>query len=75
VSPKGDGVHRPLRGVSGSRERAVFPGRAYRITMRALPRLPRELARRQAARSAARLRNTVKGAASAPDRPGGEVRA
>jgi uncharacterized protein len=42
----------------------VFPGRAYRIAMRALPLVPRELSRRQAARSAARLRTT----AGAPDR-------
>ena len=42
----------------------VFPGRAYRIAMRALPLVPRELSRRQAARSAARLRT----AADAPDR-------
>jgi uncharacterized protein len=34
----------------------VFPGRAYRIAMRALPLLPRPLSRRQAARSAIRLR-------------------
>jgi short-subunit dehydrogenase len=46
----------------------VFPGRAYRIAMRALPLLPRELSRRQAARSATRLRSTAKGAANAPDR-------
>ncbi len=39
----------------------VFPGRAYRITMRALPLLPRKLARRQAARSATRLRGTARG--------------
>jgi uncharacterized protein len=49
----------------------VFPGRAYRIAMRALPLLPRELSRRQAARSATRIRSTTKGRASAPDRPGG----
>jgi short-subunit dehydrogenase len=41
----------------------VFPGRAYRIAMRALPLLPRELSRRQAARSATRIRSTAKGAA------------
>ena len=35
----------------------VFPGRAYRIAMRALPLLPRSLQRRQAAQSAARLRS------------------
>ena len=34
----------------------VFPGRAYRMVMRALPLLPREVSRRQAARSAARIR-------------------
>jgi short-subunit dehydrogenase len=34
----------------------VFPGRAYRVAMRLLPLLPRGLRRRQAARSAARLR-------------------
>ena len=48
----------------------VFPGRAYRVAMRALPLVPRELSRRQAARSAARLRTTAK----APGRPG-EARA
>lgn len=53
----------------------VFPGRAYRITMRALPLLPRELSRRQAARSATRLRSAAKGAANAADPPEGEVRA
>ena len=53
----------------------VFPGRAYRIAMRALPLLPRELARRQAARSATRIRSTAKGPASAPDRPEGQLRA
>jgi short-subunit dehydrogenase len=47
----------------------VFPGRAYRIAMRALPLLPRPLSRRQAARSAARLRRT----ANAPGRPEGQV--
>jgi len=34
----------------------VFPGRAYRIAMRALPLLPRTLQRRQAASAGARLR-------------------
>ena len=34
----------------------VFPGRAYRIAMRVLPLLRRQLSRRQAARSATRLR-------------------
>ena len=52
----------------------VFPGRAYRIAMRALPLLPRELSRRQAARSATRLRSTAKGAAKAPNPPEGQVR-
>jgi hypothetical protein len=51
----------------------VFPGRAYRITMRALPLLPRELLRRQAARSATRIRSTAKGPASAPAGPEGQV--
>lgn len=50
----------------------VFPGLAYRIAMRGLPLLPRELSRRQAARSAARLRGTAKGAADGPDRPEGQ---
>lgn len=35
----------------------VFPGRAYRIAMRALPLLPRPVRRRQAASAAARLRS------------------
>lgn len=35
----------------------VFPGRAYRIAMRALPLLPRPLQRRQAASAAARVRS------------------
>ena len=51
----------------------VFPGRAYRIVMRALPLLPRELSRRQAARSAIRIRSTAKGPASVPDRPEGQL--
>jgi uncharacterized protein len=46
----------------------VFPGRAYRIAMRALPLLPRQVSRRQAARSAARLRGT----ANSPSRPEGK---
>jgi hypothetical protein len=46
----------------------VFPGRAYRTTMRALPLLPRELSRRQAARSATRIRSTAKAAAKAAAR-------
>jgi len=50
----------------------VFPGRAYRIAMRALPLLPRELSRRQAARSATRIRRTA-GDAAQRDRPGGQV--
>lgn len=49
----------------------VFPGRAYRMAMRALPLLPRQLARAQAGHSAARLRSTVKGAVSAQNSPGG----
>jgi hypothetical protein len=52
----------------------VFPGRAYRIAMRALPLLPRELSRRQAARSATRLRSTAKDATKAPNPPEGQVR-
>jgi short-subunit dehydrogenase len=51
----------------------VFPGRAYRIAMRALPLLSRELSRRQAARSATRIRRTATGAASAAARPEGQV--
>ena len=51
----------------------VFPGRAYRIAMRALPLLPRELTRRQAARSATRLRSTAKDATKAPNPPEGHV--
>jgi hypothetical protein len=50
----------------------VFPGRAYRIAMRALPLLPRELSRRQAARSATRIRRTADDAAHR-DRPGGQA--
>jgi short-subunit dehydrogenase len=34
----------------------VFPGRAYRITMKMLPLLPRRVQRNQAARTAARIR-------------------
>jgi uncharacterized protein len=41
----------------------VFPGRAYRIAMRALPLLPRSLQRRQAASSAVRLRSQAHTAA------------
>jgi uncharacterized protein len=44
----------------------VFPGRAYRISMRALPLLPRSLQRRQAASSAARLRSQAAHAAAGP---------
>jgi short-subunit dehydrogenase len=47
----------------------VFPGRPYRIMMRALPLVPRELSRRQAARSATRIRSTV----NAPDQPEGRA--
>lgn len=43
----------------------VLPGRAYRTAMRVLPLVPRELSRRQAARSAARFRTT----AGTPGRP------
>ena len=44
----------------------VFPGRAYRIAMRALPLLPRSLQRRQAASAAARLRSRAPHAAAGP---------
>ena len=44
----------------------VFPGRAYRIAMRALPLLPRALQRRQAAASAVRLRGQAPPAATGP---------
>ena len=44
----------------------VFPGRAYRIVMRALPLVPRSLRRRQAASSAARLRSQAPPAATGP---------
>ncbi len=37
----------------------VFPGRAYRLGMRALPLLPREPQRRQAAHAAARVRRAA----------------
>jgi len=40
----------------------VFPGRAYRLAMRALPLLPHAMQRRQAARSALRIRATPPGA-------------
>lgn len=39
----------------------VFPGRAYRVTIRALPLLPRELKRGQAAQSAERVRRGGRG--------------
>jgi uncharacterized protein len=42
----------------------VFPGLPYRIAMHALPLLPRRLQRRQAARTAARIRSTAEGAAT-----------
>jgi uncharacterized protein len=42
----------------------VFPGRAYRIAMRALPLVPRGMQRRRAAQSAARVRHA--------DEPGGQ---
>jgi short-subunit dehydrogenase len=44
----------------------VFPGRAYRIAMRALPLLPRSLQRHQAASTAARLRSQASPAATGP---------
>ena len=40
----------------------VFPGRSYRIAMRALPLVPRGMQRRQAAQSAARVRHAAPGA-------------
>jgi hypothetical protein len=46
----------PLAGFDAGQP-LVFPGRAYRIAMRALPLLPRSLRRRQAASAAARLRS------------------
>jgi uncharacterized protein len=49
----------------------VFPGRAYRIAMRALPLVPRQMSRRQAARSAARIRSAATSAPSAPNPPEG----
>lgn len=48
----------------------VFPGRVYRMTMRMLPLIPRELPRRQAARAATRARS----AAAAADGPEGHPR-
>lgn len=56
----------------------VFPGRAYRMAMRALPLLPRQLARAQAAHSAIRARSTAKEAAvkaSAQGSAGGQAQA
>lgn len=53
----------------------VFPGRPYRIMMGALPLLPRALFRRQAARSATRIRETAGSAATAPDQPEGQAKA
>lgn len=47
----------------------VLPGRAYRIMMRVVPLVPRGMVRRQAARSATRLR----GQASAPDQRDGRT--
>ena len=44
----------------------VFPGRAYRTGMRALPLLPRSLQRRPAASSAARLRSQAPHAVAGP---------
>jgi len=44
----------------------VFPGRAYRVAMRALPLLPRSLQRRQAASAAASLRRQEPHAAARP---------
>ncbi len=57
----------------------VFPGRAYRITMRLVPLLPRGLQRRQAAQAAARFRSLAAGAAAGPgpagaDAPEGQMR-
>ena len=43
----------------------VFPGRGYRLAMRALPLLPRRLARAQAARAATRLRRQTQHTARA----------
>jgi short-subunit dehydrogenase len=55
--------------------RASLQQRYPRLQVLTLPLMPRELARRQAARSATRLRGTAKGAASAPGRPEGQQRA
>ncbi len=57
----------------------VFPGRAYRITMRLVPLLPRGLQRRQAAQAASRFRSLAAGAAAGPgpagaDAPEGQMR-
>ena len=54
-------AHEALAGFDRG-QALVFPGRAYRIAMHALPLLPRRLQRRQAARSAARIRSAAKGA-------------
>ena len=55
----------------------VFPGRSYRIAMRALPLVPRGMLRRQAAQSAARIRHAAPSATTSrqpgqshPDEPG-----
>ena len=50
----------------------VFPGRAYRLAMRALPLLPRSLRRRQAASSAVRLRGQAHAAAGYRSAPAEE---
>ena len=50
----------------------VFPGRPYRIAMRALPLLPRELSRRQAARSATRAPQHSQGLSQSAE-PAGET--
>lgn len=52
----------------------VFPGRAYRIAMRALPLMPRKLSRRQAARSATQIRSTARAAADAGVQQEGQAR-
>jgi hypothetical protein len=51
----------------------VFPGGAYRIAMRMLPFVPRALQRRQAAKSAARLRSAQAGTPGAVDSPRGDT--
>jgi short-subunit dehydrogenase len=45
-------------------EALVFPGHAYRVAMALLPLLPRRLQRRQAARTAERLRRTARAGAN-----------